>query len=90
MVSSQNGLDHRRHLLGPWMFSFQNRVDHGRHPAWAMDALFAEWIRPCMPSWSSGHGCSLLTTVKKRVIRPGAEQKRMQAKGALVAHAAKE
>ena len=33
---------------------------------------------------------SLLTTVKKRVIRPGAEQKRMQAKGAFVAHTAKE
>ena len=32
-------------LVEPWMLLSQNRLDHGRHHGWAMDAFFSERIR---------------------------------------------
>ena len=28
-------------MVGPWMLSSQNGLDHGRHHGWAMDPLFS-------------------------------------------------
>ena len=72
-------------MVRPWMLSSQNGSKHGRHHVRAMDALFSERNRH-----GCHHGRVRHTMVKKRVIRPRAEQKRMQAKGALVSHTTKE
>ena len=47
--------------LGPWMLSSQNRLEHGDHHVWDMDALFSERNKPWTSSWL-GHRCCLLRT----------------------------
>ena len=54
--------------------------------------MFGPWMLSSQNGIDHGchHGRDRHTMVKKRVIRPRAEQKRMQAKGALVSHTTKE
>ena len=32
-------------MFGPYRMLFSNRLDHGRHDGWAVDALFSERTR---------------------------------------------